>query len=159
MGPGKETDLVALRRLLAPGERLLGLDVGRKTLGVAISDSAHTLATPVTTIRRSRLAADVAALKALASERRVGGLVIGLPIGMDGNEGPACQSVRQFAANIAPLLTLPFAFWDERLSTAAVTRQLIAADASRAARARSVDAQAAVYILQGALDRLTHMVD
>ena len=159
MGPGKETDLVALRRLLAPGERLLGLDVGKKTVGVAVSDSALLLATPVTTIRRSRLAADAAALKAFVSERRIGGLVIGLPVGMDGNEGPACQSVRQFAANIAPVLMLPFAFWDERLSTAAVTRQLIAADASRAARARVIDSQAAVYILQGALDRLAHQVD
>ncbi|MBM3503502.1 MAG: Holliday junction resolvase RuvX [Alphaproteobacteria bacterium] len=156
MGSSKETDLAGLRASLKPGARLLGLDVGSKTLGVAVSDGALSTATPVTTLRRGKVSVDAAALKSLAEERRVGGLVLGLPVNMDGSEGPACQSVRQFARNLAPHLDLPYAFWDERLSTAAVTRQLLEADVSRAKRARAVDALAAVYILQGALDRLHH---
>lgn len=154
MESGKDMELSELRRHLPAGARLVGLDVGSKTVGVAISDSALRLATPVGTVQRGKMAADAQALQALFADRRVGGLVIGLPINMDGSEGPRCQSVQQFATNMAPFLSLPYAFWDERLSTAAVTRDLIANDASRAQRERAVDALAAAYILQGALDRL-----
>jgi len=136
--------------------RLLGLDVGDKTVGVAVSDSRRTVASPVETIRRGRLAADVAALRKLAQERQVVALVVGLPVNMDGSEGPRCQSVRAFVRNIAQQgLSLPVAFWDERLSTAAVERFLVEqADMTRAGRARVVDKMAAAYILQGALDAL-----
>jgi putative Holliday junction resolvase len=136
--------------------RLLGLDVGEKTIGVAISDSRRSVASPVETIRRGKLAADVAALRKLAQERQVVALVVGLPVNMDGSEGPRCQSVRAFVRNIAQQgLSLPVAFWDERLSTAAVERFLVdQADMTRAGRARVVDKMAAAYILQGALDAL-----
>jgi len=136
--------------------RLLGLDVGDKTVGVAVCDSRRTVASPVETIRRGRLAADVAALRKLAQERQVVALVVGLPVNMDGSEGPRCQSVRAFVRNIAQQgLSLPVAFWDERLSTAAVERFLVdQADMTRAGRARVVDKMAAAYILQGALDAL-----
>jgi putative Holliday junction resolvase len=136
--------------------RLLGLDVGDKTVGVAVSDSRRSVASPVDTIRRAKLAADVAALKRIVQERQVVGLVVGLPVNMDGSEGPRCQSVRAFVRNLAQQgLSLPVAFWDERLSTAAVERFLVdEADMTRAGRARVVDKMAAAYILQGALDAL-----
>jgi putative Holliday junction resolvase len=136
--------------------RLLGLDVGDKTVGVAVSDSRRSVASPVETIRRGKLAADVAALRKIAQGRQAVGLVIGLPVNMDGSEGPRCQSVRAFARNLAQQgLSLPVAFWDERLSTAAVERFLVdEADMTRAGRARVVDKMAAAYILQGALDAL-----
>jgi putative pre-16S rRNA nuclease len=146
--------LAELRSALAPRQRLLGLDVGEKTIGLAISDSDFKVATPVDTIRRTKFAADTARLAQLIGERGVGGLVIGLPINMDGSEGPRCQSVRQFAANLMQRMALPIAFWDERLSTAAVTRAMLEADVTRARRARAVDKMAAAYILQGALDAL-----
>lgn len=141
---------------LPPSGRLLGLDVGDKTIGVAVSDSGRSIASPLDTVRRGKLAADVAALKALIQQRAPVGLVIGLPVNMDGSEGPRCQSVRAFARNIAAQgIALPAVFWDERLSTAAVERFLIAeADMTRARRDRVVDKMAAAYILQGALDAL-----
>ena len=145
-----------LRAAMAPGERLLGLDVGDKTIGVAISDSAWSVATPVTTIRRAKFTADAAALLRLAEERQAGGLVVGLPVNMDGSEGRRCQSVRQFAQNLLAVRDLPIAFWDERLSTRAVERAMLAADMSRRKRASAVDAAAAAYILQGALDALSN---
>lgn len=143
---------------LPPAGRLLGLDVGDKTVGIAISDSARSIASPVETIRRGKLAADAAALKALIQDRGAVALVVGLPVNMDGSEGPRCQSVRQFVRNIAGQgVTLPVVFWDERLSTAAVERFLVGeADMSRARRAQVVDKMAAAYILQGALDALKH---
>jgi len=144
-----------LRTALPPGKRLLGLDVGDKTIGLAVSDSEFRVAAPVDTIRRTRFAADAQRLLQMIGERGVGGLVIGLPMNMDGSEGPRCQSVRQFAANLLRHLDLPIAFWDERLSTAAVTRAMIDQDVSRARRAKAVDKMAATYILQGALDLLT----
>jgi putative Holliday junction resolvase len=147
--------LLSLKDVLPPGGRLLGLDLGDKTVGIAISDSDFKVAAPVETIRRTKFAADAARLAQLIAERGVGGLVVGLPVNMDGSEGPRCQSVRQFAANLLTRIDLPIAFWDERLSTAAVTRAMLDLDVSRARRARAVDKMAAAYILQGALDALS----
>jgi putative Holliday junction resolvase len=143
-------DLIAA---LAKGQRLMGLDVGEKTIGIAVSDTTFTIATPVETLRRKKFTADAERLKALVAEREVGGFVLGLPINMDGSEGPRCQSVRSFANNLSAKIDLPLAFWDERLSTAAVTRTMIDADLSRERRAELVDKLAAAYILQGFLDR------
>ena len=149
-------DVVALAAGLPEGQRLLGLDVGEKTVGLAISDRGLAVASPVETLKRSKLDDDVAALKDLCADRAVGGLVIGLPVNMDGSQGPRCQSVRQFAVNLDQRgLGLPMAFWDERLSTAAVERLLIdEADMTRKRRGEVVDKMAAAYILQGALDAL-----
>jgi putative Holliday junction resolvase len=133
---------------------LIGLDLGSKTIGVAASDPDRRLATGVETIARKSFAADAARLLALAAERKAIGFVLGLPLNMDGNEGPRAQSTRAFARNLARLTELPIALWDERLSTAAVERELIAADVSRAGRAKVIDEHAAIFILQGALDRL-----
>jgi putative Holliday junction resolvase len=133
---------------------LLGLDLGSKTIGVAASDPDRRVAAPVETISRKRFALDAGRILALAAERRAAGFVLGLPVNMDGSEGPRAQSTRAFARNLARLTELPIALWDERLSTAAVERALIAADASRAARKSVIDQHAAAYILQGALDRL-----
>ena len=143
-----------LRAALTPGGRLLGLDVGEKTIGLAVSDPGLAVASPLVTLRRGKFTADAERVARLVAERRVGGLVIGLPVNMDGSEGPRCQSVRQFAANLLARLDLPLAFWDERLSTAAVTRAMIDADLSRRRRGEIVDQLAAAYILQGLLDRL-----
>ncbi len=142
----------ALKTSLKRDLRLLGLDVGSKTVGLALSDVSRTIATPHSTIARTKFTKDALALFAIVDSMGVGGLVVGLPISMDGSEGPRCQSVRQFAANLLALRDLPLAFWDERLSTAAVTRTLLEADASRQRRAELVDKLAAAYILQGALD-------
>ena len=133
---------------------LLGLDLGSKTIGVAASDPDRRVAAPVETISRKRFTLDAGRILALAAERRATGFVLGLPVNMDGSEGPRAQSTRAFARNLARLTELPIALWDERLSTAAVERALIAADASRAARKSVIDQHAAAYILQGALDRL-----
>jgi putative Holliday junction resolvase len=157
--PAAIHDLAALPRHVAPGSRLLGLDVGAKTIGLAISDGRWTVASPLDTIRRGRFREDAAALASICAARGVGALIIGLPVNMDGSEGPRCQSVRQFAANLAEIagLALPIAFWDERLSTAAVERFLVGeADMTRRRRAQVVDKMAAAYILQGALDALAH---
>ena len=140
--------------LLAPRGALIGLDLGTKTIGVAASDPDRRLASGVETIARKTFTADAARLLALAAERNACGLVLGLPLNMDGSEGPRAQSTRAFARNLARLTEMPIALWDERLSTAAVERELIAADASRAKRARVIDQHAAAYILQGALDYL-----
>ena len=136
------------------GQRLLGLDVGTKTIGLALSDATLTIATPIETIRRTKFKADADALLAVVAAREVGGLILGLPINMNGTEGPRCQSVRQFAKNLAARTDLPMAFWDERLSTAAVMRTMMDADLSRQRRGQLVDMLAAGYILQGALDRM-----
>jgi len=136
---------------------LIGLDLGTKTIGVASSDPDRRLATGVTTIARTKFTADAKALLALAAERNAVGLVLGLPVNMDGTEGPRAQSTRAFARNLAKLTALPIALWDERLSTAAVERDLIAADVSRAKRAAVIDQHAAAFILQGALDRLAKL--
>ena len=138
---------------LAQERRLLGLDVGSKTIGLALSDVTLTVATPYRTLRRGKFGDDVPRLRAIVEEEGVGGLVIGLPLSMDGSEGPRCQSTRQFAANLLAVFEIPIAFWDERLSTAAVERLLIGgADMPRKRRAALVDKMAAAYILQGALD-------
>lgn len=140
-------------RLPARGA-LVGLDLGTKTIGVAVSDPDRRLATAVETVARKAFQADAARLLALAAERSAVGFVLGLPINMDGSEGPRAQSTRAFARNLARLTDLPIAFWDERLSTAAVERELIGADVSRAKRAAVIDQHAAIFILQGALDFL-----
>ena len=136
---------------------LVGLDLGTKTIGVAVSNPDRRLATGVETIQRKAFRQDAARLLAIATERKAVGFVLGLPINMDGSEGPRAQSTRAFARNLARLTELPIALWDERLSTAAVERDLIAADASRAKRAKVIDQHAAVFILQGALDRLMRL--
>jgi putative Holliday junction resolvase len=142
--------------VLPPRGVLLGLDLGSKTIGVAASDPDRRVAAPVETISRQRFNLDARRILDLAAERRAAGLVLGLPINMDGSEGPRAQATRAFARNLARLTELPIALWDERLSTAAVERALIAADASRAARKKVIDQHAATYILQGALDRLAY---
>lgn len=147
--------LAELKAALPRGGRLMGLDLGEKTIGLAVCDPGLTVATPVETLRRTKFTADVQKLRLLAAERKVAGLVVGLPVNMDGSEGPRCQSVRQFAANLLEHLDLPIVFWDERLSTAAVTRTLLEADMSRKRRAEVVDKMAAAYILQGAIDALS----
>ena len=136
---------------------LIGLDLGTKTIGVAVSDPDRRLATGVETIQRKAFKADAARLVVIAAERAAVGFVLGLPINMDGSEGPRAQSTRAFARNFEKLTALPIGLWDERLSTAAVERDLIAADASRAKRAQVIDQHAAAYILQGALDRLARL--
>jgi putative holliday junction resolvase len=148
--------IAELAAALAPRQRVLGLDVGTKTIGLAISDSDLRVAAALETIRRTKFTQDAEALQRLIAERGVGGLVIGLPVSMDGTEGPAAQSVRQFAANLdAKLKDIHIALWDERLSTSAVQRFLVdEADMSRRRRAEVVDKMAATYILQGALDSL-----
>lgn len=140
--------------VLPPRGGVLGLDLGTKTIGVATSDPDRRLATPVETVMRTRFQQDAARLLALAAERRSCAVVLGLPLNMDGSEGPRAQATRAFARNLSRLTDLPIGFWDERLSTAAVERELIAADASRKKRAAVIDQHAAVFILQGALDRL-----
>jgi len=146
---------------MRPGTRLLGLDLGSKTIGLALSDPAFMVASPIDTIRRTKFDKDAAELDRLIADRGVGGLVLGLPINMDGSEGPRCQSTRQFATNLIQRgMEQPIVFWDERLSTAAVERVLIdEADMSRRKRADVVDKMAAAYILQGALDRLRRIAD
>jgi putative holliday junction resolvase len=143
-----------LSALLPVRGALIGLDLGTRTIGVAASDPDRRVATGVETVARTRFAADAGRLLALAAERKAAGFVLGLPINMDGSEGPRAQSTRAFARNMAKLTELPIALWDERLSTAAVERELIAADASRAKRKAVIDQHAALFILQGALDRL-----
>lgn len=142
---------------LPPMTAVAGLDFGEKTIGVAVSDSFRSIATPLTTIRRTKFSADAAALLDIVAARRLGGLILGLPLNMDGSEGPRVQSTRAFARNLARLTDLPIAFWDERLSTVAAERALIEADTSRKRRKEVIDHVAAGYILQGALDRLAHL--
>ena len=148
------TTLDALAAALPKGARLLGFDLGTKTIGLAVSDTTRRIASPLTTIARTKFKADAAALLAHAAKHSVAAFVIGLPLNMDGSEGPRVQATRAFARSLAALTDLPIFFWDERLSTAAVTRTLIEADASRKRRGEVVDKMAAAYILQGVLDRL-----
>ena len=146
---------LALR--LQPEARLLGLDVGTKTVGLALSDVTRSIATPYETLRRAKFTADAKKIAEIVDKMGVGGLVIGMPFNLDGSEGPRAQSTRAFSRNLAVHVTVPMAFWDERLSTAAVERHLIEADASRKRRAEVIDRMAAAYILQGALDRLRNI--
>jgi putative holliday junction resolvase len=139
---------------LKPGERLLGVDLGTKTIGLALSDIGRRIASPFETIKRTKFTPDAQKIRQVADRYRVGGLVIGLPLNMDGTEGPRAQATRAFARSAKPILDRPIVFWDERLSTLAVTRTLIEADASRARRRELVDKMAAAYILQGFLDSL-----
>lgn len=155
--PAPILPLVEAAPLLGPRGALIGLDLGTKTIGVAVSDPDRRLAMGVTTIPRKTFTLDAQRLLALTAERHAVGFVLGLPINMDGSEGPRAQSTRSFARNLAKLIELPIALWDERLSTAAVERDLIAADASRAKRAKVIDQHAAAFILQGALDRLVRL--
>ena len=140
---------------LAPGQRLMGLDLGSKTIGLALGDSGHKIATPFDTIRRKKFGPDAAALAAIIAAENIGGLVMGLPLNMDGSAGPRVQATQAFLRNLANLPdfpALPVLLWDERLSTAAVERTLLEADTSRAKRADVIDKMAAAYILQGAID-------
>lgn len=140
---------------LAGGQgAILGLDLGAKTIGIAVSDRLRITATALETIRRSKFAADAARLDRIIAGRDIAAIVLGLPLNMDGSEGPRCQATRAFARNLAGRIDLPITFWDERLSTVAVERTLLAADASRKRRREVIDKLAAAYILQGALDRL-----
>ena len=148
-------DILQLREALHPRTPVVGLDPGEKTLGVAVSDISLTIASPLALIRRGKFTQDAEELFALMDSRGAGGIVIGLPVNMDGTEGARCQSNRALARNLLRLRDLPIAFWDERLSTAAVERMLIGeADMTRGKRAEVVDRAAAGYILQGALDRI-----
>ncbi|MEZ5913035.1 MAG: Holliday junction resolvase RuvX [Paracoccaceae bacterium] len=141
-----------------PGQgALAALDLGEKTIGVAISDRRRTVATPVETIRRLKFTADAERLLALVQSREIAGLILGLPRNMDGSEGPRCQSTRAFARNLERLTACPITFWDERLSTVAAERALLEADTSRKRRKEVIDHVAAGYILQGVLDRLRHL--
>ena len=146
--------LPELKAALPYGKRLLGLDIGSKTIGLAVSDATLTIATPIEIIRRKRFKDDVARLQEIVKARGVGGFILGWPVNMDGSEGPRCQSTRAFSDNLAAKIDLPQALWDERLSTAAVERTLLEADSSRARRKQVVDKMAAAYILQGALHAL-----
>jgi putative Holliday junction resolvase len=150
-------DLADLKAKLKPGARLLGLDLGEKTIGLALSDTLLSIATPMETLARGKFSIDAAKIDAIVQAQSVGALVIGLPLNMNGSEGPAAQSARAFARNFGTRSQIPMVFWDERLSTAAVTRTLIDADASRKRRAQLVDKMAAAFILQGAIDRLRHL--
>jgi len=150
-------DVGALFDGLPPGRRLIGLDLGTETIGVAVSDRLRGVATPLETIRRRKFMQDATRVLEIAGGRDVAGIVLGLPLNMDGSEGPRAQSTRAFARNLERLTPLPIAFWDERLSTVAAERALIEADTSRKRRAQVIDHVAAAYILQGLLDRLRHM--
>ncbi len=150
-------DMQAFAAALAPMAGLAGLDLGTRTIGVAVSDRMLTVATPLETVKRSKFTADAARVLEIAGARQLGGLILGLPVNMDGTEGPRCQSTRAFARNLSRLTELPIGFWDERLSTVAAERALLEADTSRRRRAEVIDHVAASYILQGVLDRLRHM--
>jgi len=136
---------------------IAGLDLGTKTIGVSVPDSLRSVATPLSTIRREKFTLDVAQLLKITDAREIKGIVLGLPMNMDGSEGPRCQSTRAFARNLEKLTPLPITFWDERLSTVAAERAMLEADMSRKRRAEVIDHVAAGYILQGALDRLAHI--
>ena len=148
-------ELDDVKKHMAPGQRLLGLDLGSKTIGIALSDIMCNIATPMEIIRRTKFTKDAERLMTIIEEQNVGGLILGFPLNMDATEGPRCQSTRQFAQNIYDKIEIPIALWDERLSTAAVTRTLLEADASRKRRKEVIDKMAAAYILQGALDKLS----
>ncbi len=157
MASGPELPLQELPATLPPGKRLAGLDLGTKTIGIALSDPGLRIATPFHTIRRTKFGKDADELLALCARKKVGGIVLGLPVNMNGTEGPRAQATRAFLRNLAPLTDLPVMLWDERLSTAAAERAMIEADLSRKKRAQKIDAAAASFILQGALDRLARL--
>ena len=138
-------------------EAIMGLDLGDKTIGVAVSDGLRSVATPLETVRRKKFGVDAARLQEIVAERAISGIILGLPRNMDGSEGPRCQSTRAFARNFSRLWDGPIGFWDERLSTVAAERALLEADTSRKRRSEVIDHVAASYILQGVLDRLQHM--
>jgi putative Holliday junction resolvase len=146
-----------LNPLLKPGQRLLGLDLGEKTVGLALSDTTRSIASPLQTLKRGRFKTDAQILTKLITEHGIGGVIVGLPLNMDGSDGPSAQSARAFARNFAGISDCPLVLVDERLSTAAVTRTLIDADASRRRRGQVVDKMAAAYILQGVCDQLRGM--
>ena len=150
-------ELSGLKAQLAPGLRLLGVDLGEKTIGLALSDTLLSIATPFQTLARGKFSADAEKLEQIVRAEGIGGVIVGLPLNMNGSEGPAAQSARAFGRNFSARSKLPIAFWDERLSTAAVTRTLLDADASRRRRASLVDKMAAAFILQGAIDRLRRL--
>lgn len=156
----QEPDCISIEELperLAPKSRLLGLDFGSKTIGLALSDETLTIASPLETLRRSKFKHDAARLTELIAEHDVGALVIGLPVNLDGSEGPRAQSTRAFVRNMGGVTELPMVLWDERLSTVAVERTLLEADVSRKKRGEVIDKMAAAFILQGAIDRLRDM--
>ncbi len=142
---------------LPPLRPLAGLDLGTETIGVAVSDTFRRVATPLETIRRKKFTLDAEKILSVIDHRKIAGLVLGLPLNMDGSEGPRCQSTRAFARNLSRLTEIPIGFWDERLSTVAAERALLEADTTRKRRAEVIDHVAASYILQGALDRLAHL--
>ncbi|OJI91833.1 putative Holliday junction resolvase [Planktotalea frisia] len=150
-------DVETFASTLQQGRALIGLDLGTKTIGVAVSDGLLSVASPLETIKRTKYTADAARLSEIIAGREICGIVLGLPFNMDGSEGPRCQSTRAFARNFARQSELPITYWDERLSTVAAERALLEADASRKRRAEVIDNIAAAYILQGALDRLSHI--
>ncbi len=150
-------EIEAFAAALPPRQAIMGLDLGTKTIGVAVSDARLGIATPVLTVKRKKFGLDANALLAMIAERHIGGVVLGLPRNMDGSEGPRAQSTRAFARNFERLCPLPISYWDERLSTVAAERALLEADTSRARRAELIDHVAAGYILQGALDRLAYL--
>ena len=154
MARKNDISLTDLKAHLSPGQRLMGLDLGSKTIGMALSDATLNVATPLETAKRTKLTADLSVLFATAQSNEVGGFILGLPLNMDGSEGRRAQATRAFAREMSRRSPLPVGFWDERLSTIAVTRTLLEADLSRKRRAQVVDKMAAAYILQGALDYL-----
>ena len=149
-------DIADFRAALPPMQAIAGLDLGEKTIGVAVSDTFLSVATPLETVRRKKFTLDADRLLQIIAARRLGGLILGLPRNMDGSEGPRCQSARAFATNFEAVFDIDIAFWDERLSTVAVTRTMLEADLSRARQKEVVDKMAASYILQGALDYLAN---
>jgi putative Holliday junction resolvase len=155
-GRARILEAEAFASALPDGARLLGLDVGTKTLGLALSDVTRTIASGLTTLSRAKFSADAQRLLELVQKHAIGGLVVGLPVNLDGSEGPRAQATRAFVRNLGRLIGLPILFWDERLTTAAAERALLEADVSRQRRARVIDKVAATLILQGALDRLKH---
>ena len=157
MASSPDIPIETLAERLQPPMRLAGLDLGTKTIGIALSDPGLKIATPFDTIRREKFCKDAKALLAICGQQNVGGLILGLPINMNGTEGPRAQATRAFLRNLAPLTGLPITLWDERLSTVAAKRAMIEADVSRKKRAEKIDAAAAAFILQGALDRLANL--
>ncbi len=150
-------DITEFAAALPDMQAIAGLDLGEKTIGVAVSDVFGSVATPLETIRRKKFGVDAAALIAILEGRQIGGLILGMPFNMDGSEGPRCQSTRAFARNLSRLIDTPIGFWDERLSTVAAERALLAADTSRKRRSQVIDHVAAGFILQGVLDRLANL--
>jgi putative Holliday junction resolvase len=150
-------DIAEFGATLPKLQAIVGLDLGEKTIGVAVSDGLLSIATPLQTIRRKKFGQDAAHLLKIIADRQIGGIILGLPYNMDGTEGARCQSTRAFARNLSRLSELAISYWDERLSTVAAERALLEADTSRKRRAEVIDHVAAGYILQGVLDRLAHI--